>query len=78
MYIHERSSRRPFSITGRRSSIIVSHNHPSGDTEPSEEDILITKRLQKAGTCLGIQVLDHLIVSQDVTYTSLRERGNMR
>lgn len=64
-------------ILNNGASIIVSHNHPSGDTEPSEEDILITKRLQKAGTCLGIQVLDHLIVSQGTNYTSLRERGDM-
>jgi DNA repair protein RadC len=44
-------------------SIIALHNHPSGDPEPSEEDIAITKRLFQAGELLGIQVLDHVIVA---------------
>jgi len=43
-------------------SIILSHNHPSGDVEPSQEDITITKRLKEAGEVIGIKVLDHVIV----------------
>ena len=45
-------------------SIILGHNHPSDDVEPSEEDIRITNRLVEAGKIIGIEVLDHVIVSQ--------------
>ena len=44
-------------------SIVLVHNHPSGDPEPSEEDSAITKRLVECGELLGIQVLDHVIVA---------------
>ncbi len=47
------------------SSIIVSHNHPSGDTKPSEEDRQITKALCEVGKLLRINVLDHIIISDD-------------
>lgn len=53
-------------------AIIVAHNHPSGNTKPSEEDIDITKRLIDAGTILGIPVLDHVIVGRE-NYASLKE-----
>lgn len=55
-------------------SLIVSHNHPSGDPTPSSEDINITKRLVEAGNIIGIKVLDHIIIGND-TYTSLKEKG---
>jgi DNA repair protein RadC len=55
-------------------SIIICHNHPSGDTTPSAEDINITKRLHEAGEILGIKLLDH-IVAGDNSYTSLKEKG---
>jgi DNA repair protein RadC len=55
-------------------SIILSHNHPSGDVTPSEDDIDTTKRLLEAGNVLGVTVLDHVIVA-DGRYCSLRERG---
>ncbi|NLG85826.1 MAG: DNA repair protein RadC [Firmicutes bacterium] len=55
-------------------AIILVHNHPSGDPEPSPEDIKLTGRLVQAGALLGIQVLDHIIVG-DGCYVSLRERG---
>lgn len=45
-------------------AIILVHNHPSGDLSPSKEDILFTKRVKAAGDILGIQLLDHLIVSK--------------
>lgn len=54
-------------------SIILMHNHPSGDCTPSREDIEVTKRLVEAGKILGIQVLDHIIVGD--TYSSLKEKG---
>lgn len=55
-------------------NIIVSHNHPSGDPNPSPEDIALTRRLVKAGKLLEIDMLDHLVIGQH-RYVSLRERG---
>ena len=52
-------------------SIILFHNHPSGDTEPSIEDLKITEEIKKAGELLGIKVLDHIIVG-DGKYRSLK------
>jgi DNA repair protein RadC len=57
-------------------SIIVAHNHPSGDTNPSKEDIELTKRLVEAGEILGIDVLDHLVIGDD--YTSLATEGYIK
>lgn len=54
------------------SSIIVAHNHPSGDPQPSHADLLITKRLQQAGNLLGIELIDHIIIAQK-KHVSLRE-----
>ena len=53
-------------------ALVVAHNHPSGSVEPSQEDISVTNRLKEAGTLLGIQLLDHVIVS-DFKFKSLRE-----
>jgi DNA repair protein RadC len=58
-------------------SVIVSHNHPSEDIEPSREDIRITKQLVEAGKILDIPLYDHLIVSERNGYLSFRERGLM-
>lgn len=55
-------------------SIIICHNHPSGDPAPSQEDINITKRIYDAGKILGIELLDHIIIG-DNKYTSLKEKG---
>ncbi len=55
-------------------SVIVAHNHPSGDPSPSPEDIALTRRLIEAGKLLEIDVLDHLVVGQN-RFVSLRERG---
>lgn len=54
-------------------SIILIHNHPSGDCTPSREDINITKRLVEAGHLIGIEVLDHLVIGEK--YCSLKEKG---
>ena len=59
------------------SAIIAVHNHPSGVTEPSEEDVETTKRLVEAGKLIGIKVLDHIIVGFKNTYCSLLRRGLM-
>ena len=57
-------------------SIICVHNHPSGDPTPSPEDIDITRRLVEAGSVIGIDVLDHVIIG-DLTSVSLKELGLM-
>ena len=55
-------------------AIICVHNHPSGDTTPSSEDISITRRLKEAGEIMGIKVLDHIIIGSG-EYLSFVERG---
>lgn len=55
-------------------AVIVAHNHPSGDPEPSHEDLEVTKRLREAGVLLGVPLLDHIIVGERGSFTSLRER----
>ncbi|HUJ19008.1 MAG TPA: DNA repair protein RadC [Nitrospirota bacterium] len=57
-------------------AVIFIHNHPSGDTKPSQEDILLTRRLIQAGEVLGIQVLDHIIIG-DGAHFSFRDSGLM-
>ncbi len=52
-------------ITKSSNALILVHNHPSSNLEPSQEDIEVTARLAKAGELLGIKLLDHLIVSED-------------
>lgn len=56
-------------------SIIMMHNHPSGDPTPSKQDIEVTKRLVEAGNLLGVEVLDHIIIGDH--YSSLKEKGYM-
>lgn len=56
-------------------SVIVSHNHPSGNVEPSSEDITITKQLVEAGKILGIPLHDHIIITEQNGYVSFAERG---
>ena len=56
------------------SSLILAHNHPSGDASPSKDDLELTRRLKQAGDILGIEVLDHLIITAD-THVSLKEQG---
>lgn len=62
-------------ISDRAAAIIVCHNHPSGQLEPSEEDRNITRRLAQAGDLLGISLLDHLILSPRGGYFSFVEAG---
>ena len=56
-------------------SIIIAHNHPSGNSEPSSEDITMTKQLVEAGKILGIPLHDHIIVTEHNGYVSFAERG---
>ena len=55
-------------------SIIILHNHPSGDPTPSHEDMLTTKRILDAGALIGIDLLDHIIIGNNC-YMSFREEG---
>ncbi len=61
-------------IKNMASSIIVAHNHPSGDSKPSREDIEITKRLMYVGDIVGIKLLDHIVIGNG-NFTSLKEEG---
>ncbi len=68
--------RELFKIAIRRSaaSVILVHNHPSGDPTPSREDISLSKRLVEAGEIIGIDVLDHIVIG-DNRFTSLKSKG---
>jgi DNA repair protein RadC len=61
-------------VVSRAASLVLFHNHPSGDPEPSTEDLALTRRLAAAGTLMGIEVLDHLVLGAG-RFVSLRERG---
>ena len=61
-------------IVSRAAAIILFHNHPSGDPEPSSEDLSLTRRLASAGTLLGIEVLDHVVLGAG-RIVSLKDRG---
>ncbi len=74
--VHPREVFR-IAIDNNASSIIVAHNHPSGDTTPSESDIYTTRRLVESGKILDIEVLDHIIVSKS-GYSSLSELGYLK
>lgn len=57
----------------KATGIIIAHNHPSGDTEPSEEDVKLTKRIKEGCLLLSLTLLDHIVLGNG--YTSLREKG---
>jgi DNA repair protein RadC len=61
-------------VRANSASIIVVHNHPSGDPTPSPEDVHVTEMLVEAGRLLDIEVLDHLIIGRN-RFVSLKERG---
>lgn len=71
--IHPREVFEP-AVRNLAAQIIIAHNHPSGNPEPSKEDIEVTKNLVESGKLLGIEVIDHIIVSKD-TYLSFKEKG---
>jgi len=73
--VHPREVFQP-AITKSAASIILAHNHPSGDTTPSDDDIELTKRIIKAGEIMGIEVLDHVIVSEK-SHLSMKDKGLM-
>jgi DNA repair protein RadC len=61
-------------IRANCASLIVLHNHPSGDPAPSPEDVSITRQIVEAGKLLDVEVLDHLIIGRQ-RFVSLKERG---
>jgi DNA repair protein RadC len=75
--VHPREVFKP-AILANAAAIIVAHNHPSGDPEPSNEDVAITQRLGEAGALLGIRLLDHLVLGADGAFVSLADREVIR
>ena len=71
--VHPREVFEP-AIRYSAAQIIVAHNHPSGNTDPSEEDLVITKRLVEAGKIMGIEIVDHIIVTNS-DYLSFKEKN---
>ena len=74
--VHPREVFRP-ALLLPCAAIAVAHNHPSGDAEPSREDIALTKRLRAAGDLLGVPLLDHLVLGDRGAFVSLAERGQL-
>ena len=72
--VHAREVYKPAILAGS-AAILAAHSHPSGDPEPSSEDVALTRRLAAAGELLGIELLDHLILGEVGRFVSLRERG---
>ena len=62
-------------LLNNAASIVVAHNHPSGNPEPSDEDIAVTRRLVEAGKLMEIPVVDHIILAGDTNYFSFHEEG---
>ncbi|MFW6015355.1 MAG: JAB domain-containing protein [bacterium] len=73
-YVHPREVFKR-AILQNSAAIILGHNHPSGIPDPSKDDINITKKLMNGGDILGIDVLDHVIVGNNETYISMKEKG---
>jgi DNA repair protein RadC len=71
--VHPREVFRP-AIQGAAASVILVHNHPSGDPSPSDEDVRVTQRLVDAGKLLGIHVLDHIIVGEGRYFSFFDQR----
>ena len=62
-------------LLGKAASIVLVHNHPSGDPTPSAEDLALTKRLCEVGDLVGIKVLDHIVLGEGGTFRSLADEG---
>ena len=72
--VHPREVFKP-AILANAAAIIACHNHPSGDTTPSKEDMALTSRIKDAGALLGVPLLDHIIVGERQGYYSMKEWG---
>lgn len=71
--VHPREIYQP-AVAISAAALVVGHNHPSGDPEPSPEDLALTRRLRQSGEILGIELLDHLVIGRG-SYVSLKTRG---
>lgn len=60
-------------LKDRAAAVLIAHNHPSGNVDPSQEDIEITRRIKNAGVILGIELLDHIIFTENAYYSFLEE-----
>ena len=74
--VHPREVFQPALLAGAV-SIIIAHNHPSGNIEPSREDFACTKKLMEAAELLQIKLLDHIIVGDNDNYYSMQEKGTL-
>ena len=66
-----------FALLCNASSIILTHNHPSGSTTPSQEDIQVTSRVKDAGDLLSVPLLDHIITTPSGVYNSIRSNSTI-
>jgi len=64
-------------LLANAAALVLGHNHPSGNPEPSREDLEITRRLAQAGELLGIELLDHIIIGSEGRYISLKGKGHL-
>ena len=71
--VHPREVFEP-AVKNLAAQVILAHNHPSGDPEPSEDDLELNKRLVEAGKILGIEVIDHIVIGKN-GYLSFKEKG---
>ena len=73
--VHPREVFKP-AFLASAAGVIVAHNHPSGDPEPSPEDVAVTRRLQDVGTMFGVELLDHIVFTPD-SFVSMKGRGHL-
>jgi len=71
--VHPREVFEP-AVKNLAAQIILAHNHPSGDPEPSEDDLILAKRLVEAGKIMGIEVTDHIVIAKS-GFVSFKEKG---
>jgi len=64
-------------ILGNADAIVLAHNHPSGNPQPSQGDIRLTRRISEAGKLMDVPLIDHLIITKSSGYTSLAQRGDV-
>jgi len=64
-----------YAIKANASGIIICHNHPSGNVQPSESDMKITRKIKESGNLMDVQLLDHLIVIPESKYYSMADEG---
>lgn len=72
--VHPRETFK-LAILANSASLVCCHNHPSGQPDPSPEDVELTERLRDSGYLLGIELLDHIILGEGTRFVSMKERG---